>query len=602
MFKEIRNIAIVAHVDHGKTTLVDEMLKQSGTFRANQEVAERMMDSNDLEREKGITIMAKNTAVYWHDYKINIVDTPGHADFGGEVERILKMVNGVILLVDAAEGPLPQTKFVLRKSLQLGYKPIVVINKIDRPDARPDEVLNMIFDLFVDLNADHDQLDFKVLYAIGKQGIASYSLEVPGTDLNPLFETIMEIVPPPAIDTTKPFKMLVSNIEWNDFVGRIAVGRIEQGTIKVNQEITLLSHEGEIKQKARATKLFTYHGLKREPIENSEAGDIIALAGYPDVNIGDTLADSKDATPLPFMNIDKPTLAMYFRVNDSPFAGKEGQFVTSNFIKDRLDKEGRNNVAIQIENTDSPDAFKVSGRGELQLAILIETMRREGYEFAVSRPEVLFQTIDGVLTEPMEEIIIDVHSDFSNKVIDNLLKRKAVMISMNQEGENHRIAFSVPSRGLIGFRGELMTETRGTGLMHQQFAGYEPHKGEIPGRNRGAIVAMEDGETTHYALEGVQDRGQFFVEPGNVVYKGMVIGQYNRADDLLVNITKKKQLTNHRASQTADAAKISVPRRMSLEQHIEFLDTDELLEVTPKSLRLRKFYLDPNDRKRFGKK
>jgi len=602
MFKEIRNIAIVAHVDHGKTTLVDEMLKQSGTFRANQEVATRMMDSNDLEREKGITIMAKNTAVYWHDYKINIVDTPGHADFGGEVERILKMVNGVILLVDAAEGPLPQTKFVLRKSLQLGYKPIVVINKIDRPDARPDEVLNMIFDLFVDLNADHDQLDFKVLYAIGKQGIASYSLEEPGTDLNPLFETIMEIVPPPAIDKTKPFKMLVSNIEWNDFVGRIAVGRIEQGTIKVNQEITLLSHEGEIKQKARATKLFTYHGLKREPIENSEAGDIIALAGYPDVNIGDTLADSKDATPLPFMNIDKPTLAMYFRVNDSPFAGKEGQFVTSNFIKDRLDKEARNNVAILIENTESPEAFKVSGRGELQLAILIETMRREGFEFAVSRPEVLFQTIDGELCEPMEEIIIDVHSDYSNKVIDNLLKRKAVMMSMNQEGENNRISFSVPSRGLIGFRGELMTETRGTGLMHQQFAGYEPHKGEIPGRSRGAIVAMEDGETTHYALEGVQDRGQFFVEPGNSVYKGMVIGQYNRADDLMVNITKKKALTNHRASQTADAAKISVARKMSLEQHIEFLDTDELLEVTPKSLRLRKFYLDANDRKRFGKK
>jgi len=385
-------------------------------------------------------------------------------------------------------------------------------------------------------------------------------------------------------------------------VGRIAVGRIEQGTIKVNQEITLLSHEGEIKQKARATKLFTYHGLKREPIENSEAGDIIALAGYPDVNIGDTLADSKDATPIPFMNIDKPTLAMYFRVNDSPFAGKEGQFVTSNFIKDRLDKEARNNVAILIENTESPEAFKVSGRGELQLAILIETMRREGFEFAVSRPEVLFQTIDGELCEPMEEIIIDVHSDYSNKVIDNLLKRKAVMMSMNQEGENNRISFSVPSRGLIGFRGELMTETRGTGLMHQQFAGYEPHKGEIPGRSRGAIVAMEDGETTHYALEGVQDRGQFFVEPGNSVYKGMVIGQYNRADDLLVNITKKKALTNHRASQTADAAKVSVAKKMSLEQHIEFLDTDELLEVTPKSLRLRKFYLDANDRKRYSKK
>lgn len=602
MSKEIRNIAIVAHVDHGKTTLVDEMLKQSGTFRANQDVAERVMDSNDLEREKGITIMAKNTAVIWHDMKINIVDTPGHADFGGEVERILRMVNGVILLVDAAEGPLPQTKFVLRKSLQLGYKPIVVINKIDRPDARPDEVLDMVFDLFVDLNATDDQLNFKILYAIGKQGKASYSLEEPGVNLDPLFQTIVDVVPQPDIDTTLPFKMLVSNIEWNDFVGRIAVGRIEQGSIKVNQEVALLSYDGELKQKARATKLFTYHGLKREPTDYVESGDIIALAGYPDVSIGDTLADAKDQTPLPFLNIDKPTLAMYFRVNDSPFAGREGQYVTSNFIKDRLDKEVRNNVAIQVELTDSPDAFKVSGRGELQLAILIEMMRREGFEFAVSRPEVLMQIIDGVSCEPMEEIIVDVHSDYSNKVIDNLLKRKASMISMNQEGENHRITFSVPSRGLIGFRGELMTETRGTGLMHQQFSGYEPYKGDIAGRNRGAIVALEDGETTHYALEGVQDRGIFFVEPGDPCYKGMVIGQYNRADDLVVNITKKKAMTNHRASQTADSIRIGVAKKMSLEEHIEFIDTDELLEVTPKNLRLRKFHLDPNDRKRFAKK
>lgn len=602
MTKELRNIAIVAHVDHGKTTLVDEMLKQSGTFRANQDVAERVMDSNDLEREKGITIMAKNTAVIWHDMKINIVDTPGHADFGGEVERILRMVNGVILLVDAAEGPLPQTKFVLRKSLQLGYKPIVVINKIDRPDARPDEVLDMVFDLFVDLNATDEQLNFKILYAIGKQGKASYSLEEPGVNLDPLFQTIVDVVPQPDIDTTLPFKMLVSNIEWNDFVGRIAVGRIEQGSIKVNQEVALLSYDGELKQKARATKLFTYHGLKREPATYVESGDIIALAGYPDVSIGDTLADAKDQTPLPFLNIDKPTLAMYFRVNDSPFAGREGQYITSNFIKDRLDKEVRNNVAIQVELTDSPDAFKVSGRGELQLAILIEMMRREGFEFAVSRPEVLYQEIDGVKCEPMEEIIIDVHSDFSNKVIDNLLKRKAAMISMNQEGENHRITFSVPSRGLIGFRGELMTETRGTGLMHQQFSGYEPYKGDIAGRSRGAIVALEDGETTHYALEGVQDRGIFFVEPGDPCYKGMVIGQYNRADDLVVNITKKKAMTNHRASQTADSIRIGVAKKMSLEEHIEFIDTDELLEVTPKSLRLRKFYLDPNDRKRLAKK
>lgn len=602
MSKDLRNIAIVAHVDHGKTTLVDEMLKQSGMFRANQEVAERVMDSNDLEREKGITIMAKNTAIVWRDTKINIVDTPGHADFGGEVERILKMVNGVILLVDAAEGPLPQTKFVLRKSLQLGYKPIVVINKIDRPDARPDDVLNMVFDLFVDLHANDDQLDFKVLYAIGKQGVASRSLDVPGTSLDPLFETILEVVTPPEKDLTKPFKMLVSNVEWNDFVGRIAVGRLEQGFIKVNQDVALLTNTGELKHKARATKLFTYHGLKREPVEVAEAGDIIAIAGYPDVNIGDTLTDAKDMTPLPFMDIDKPTLAMYFRVNDSPFSGREGTYVTSNFIKDRLDKEVRNNVAIKVEPTENPDVFKVAGRGELQLAILIETMRREGFEFSVSRPEVLMQTIDGVECEPMEEVIIDVHSDYSNKVIDNLLKRKGVMLSMNQEGDNHRIAFTVPSRGLIGFRGELLTETRGTGLMHQQFMGYEPYKGEIAGRLRGAIVALEDGETTAYALEGMQDRGVFFVEPGDPVYKGMVIGQYNRADDLIVNITKKKNLTNHRASQTADSVKIAVARKMSLEEHIEFLDTDELLEVTPKSLRLRKLYLDPNDRKRYSKK
>lgn len=596
--QSIRNIAIVAHVDHGKTTLVDAMLKQSGTFRENQDVAERVMDSNDLEREKGITISSKNTAIHWKDTKINIVDTPGHADFGGEVERVVRMVNGVILLVDAAEGPLPQTKFVLRKSLQLGYQPIVVINKIDRQDARPDAVLNEIFDLFVDLDADDDQLDFTVLYAIGINGVAGTEPDNLDEDLTVLFETIVNEVPAPQNDVDKKFKMLVSSVDYNDYLGRIAVGRIEQGTIKLNQDLMLLSHEGEKRDQARVTKLFTFSGLKRDPIEEAVAGDIIAIAGYEDVSIGDTLTDSSDPTPIPFQNIDKPTMAMFFRVNDSPFAGKEGKYVTSNFLKDRLEKEDRNNVAIQLSATESPDVFKVAGRGELQLAILIETMRREGYEFAVSRPEVLYQEEDGKTLEPVEEVIVDVHSDYSNKVIDNLQKRKGLMQGMHQEGENNRIIFHVPSRGLIGFRGEMLTDTRGTGMMHQQFLEYQPYKGDIPGRNRGAIVALEKGETTAYSLENTQDRGDFFVEPGDGVYEGQVIGINNRAGELVVNIAKKKNLTNHRATQTSDSVKISVARKMSLEEHIEFLDTDELLEVTPSSLRIRKMYLKEHERRK----
>jgi len=578
------------------------MLKQSGTFRVNQEVAERVMDSNDLEREKGITIMAKNTAVIWKDTKINIIDTPGHADFGGEVERILKMVNGVILLVDAAEGPLPQTRFVLRKSLALGYRPIVVINKIDRHDARPDAVLNEIFDLFVGLDAHDEQLDFPVLYAIGVQGIAKRHLDDEDTDLSAMFELIVNHVPGPDRNTEAPFKMLVSNVEWNDYLGRIAVGRVEQGTVIKNQDVVLLDQDGKTKQKGRATKLFTFSGLERTPVEKAEAGDIIALAGYEETNIGDTLTDISDMTPLKYFDIDMPTIAMYFRVNDSPFAGLEGKFVTSNQMKDRLYKEIRTNVSLQVIPTESADVYKVSGRGELQLAILIETMRREGYEFAVSRPEVVLREIDGVLSEPVEEVVIDVATEYSNKVVDILLNRRGIMTSMNQEGDNTRVAFKVPSRGLIGFRNDVLTETRGTAMIHQQFDAYEPYKGDIAGRTNGALIAMENGNVTAYALEGVQDRGIFFSEPGDPVYMGQVVGINNRNEDMILNVVKKKNLTNHRASQTSDSVKIGVARKMSLEQCIEFIDDDELLEVTPKSLRIRKKYLDPNERKRMEKK
>ena len=599
---DIRNIAIIAHVDHGKTTLVDQMLKQSGTFHENQQVDERVMDSGDLEKEKGITISSKNTAVKWNDTKINIVDTPGHADFGGEVERILKMVNGVILLVDAAEGPLPQTKFVLRKSLKLGYQPIVVINKIDRKDARPDAVLNEIFDLFVALDAEDEQLDFPLLYAIGIDGVCKRELEDDTKDLRPLFETIVQHVPPPEHDESGPFKMLVSSVDWNDYVGRIAIGRIEQGVIKQHDDIVLINRQGEQLDKSKATKLFTYSGLKREPVEEALAGDIIALAGYEEVNIGNTISSPMDAEPISYFDIDQPTIAMFFRVNTSPFAGKEGEYVTSNMIKDRLYRELETNVSLRVEPTENPDIYKVSGRGELQLSILIETMRREGFEFAVSKPEVLYKEVDGQTHEPFEEVVVDVHSDYSSKVIDNLQQRKGLMTSMVPEGDNVRITFKVPSRGLIGFRGEMMTETRGTGIMHQQFDSYEPYAGKIPGRTRGALIALEQGNATSYALEKVQDRGQFFVKPGDPVYAGQVVGINNRPDDLVVNVAKKKNLTNHRETQTQDAVKISQSKKMSLEQHLEFIDDDELLEVTPQSLRIRKLYLDHNKRKRENKK
>jgi GTP-binding protein len=598
MLQPIRNIAIIAHVDHGKTTLVDEMLRQSGTFRENQEVAERVMDSNVLERERGITIMAKNTAVNWNGTKINIVDTPGHADFGGEVERILKMVNGVILLVDAAEGPLPQTRFVLRKSLALGYRPIVVINKMDRKDARPDDVINEVFDLFVSLDASDEQLDFPLLYAVGLKGWARRNPGDTNEDLGPLFDLIIDHVPEPERPIDKPFKMLVSNVEWNDYVGRIAIGRVEQGAIQRNQPILLVNRHGEVKEKSRITKLFTYAGLEKIPVDSGEAGDVIALAGYELTDIGDSLTAESDPTPVAYYDIDKPTIAMYFRVNDSPFAGLEGKYVTSNMIKDRLMKELRTNVSLRVDMTDNPDVFKVSGRGELQLAILIETMRREGYEFSVSRPEVLMQEVEGVLHEPVEEVVITVDEQYSSRVIEILMGRKGTMTGMTTEMDMIRLDFRVPSRGLIGFRGDVLTETRGTAMIHQQFDSYEPYKGEIPGRSNGVLVALEPGGVTQYALEGLQDRGQFIIEPGDPVYMGQVVGFNNRSDDMIVNVVKKKNLTNHRAAQSADAVKLSTAKKLSLEQFLEIIEDDELLEVTPKSFRVRKKFLNPHERKK----
>lgn len=600
MHPSIRNIAIIAHVDHGKTTLVDEMLRQSGTFRENQEVAERVMDSNVLERERGITIMAKNTAVIWNGTKINIVDTPGHADFGGEVERILKMVNGVILLVDAAEGPLPQTRFVLRKSLALGYRPIVVINKMDRKDARPDDVINEVFDLFVSLDASDEQLDFPLLYAVGLKGWARREVSDTNEDLGPLFDLIIDHVTEPERPLEKPFKMLVSNVEWNDYVGRIAIGRVEQGSIERNQPILLVNRHGEIKEKSRITKLFTYAGLEKIPVDRGEAGDVIALAGYEQTDIGDSLTAESDPTPVPYYDIDKPTIAMFFRVNDSPFAGLEGKYVTSNMIKDRLLKELRTNVSLRVDMTDNPDIYKVSGRGELQLAILIETMRREGYEFSVSRPEVLMQEVEGVLHEPVEEVVITVDEQYSSRVIEILMGRRGTMSGMTTEMDMIRLDFRVPSRGLIGFRSDVLTETRGTAMIHQQFDSYEPYKGEIPGRTNGVLVSLENGNVTHYALEGLQDRGQFIIEPGDPVYMGQVVGFSNRGDDMVVNVVKKKNLTNHRAAQSADSVKLSTAKKLSLEQFLEVIEDDELVEVTPKSFRVRKKFLNPHDRKKKG--
>jgi GTP-binding protein len=599
--QDIRNIAIIAHVDHGKTTLVDQMLRQSGTFRANESVAERVMDSNDLEREKGITIMAKNTSIHWSGHKINIVDTPGHADFGGEVERILKMVDGVLLLVDAAEGCLPQTKFVLKKSLSLGLKPIVVINKIDRKDARPQEVLDEVFELFMSLGATYEQLEFPIVYAVGKFGLAKHKLEDEKMDdLAPLFQTIIDKVPPPPGEMDAPYQMLVANVDWSDYLGRLAVGRIFRGKVKSGDWIARIKHDGTI-EKAKISKLYVFEGLKRTETDEAGAGEIIQLAGLEDVHIGETIADMNQPDPLPIITVDEPTISMNFMVNDSPFAGKEGKFVTSRHLRERLIRELRKNISIRVEDV-SPDTFKVAARGELQLAILIETMRREGYEFSVSKPEVIMQVVDGDTMEPIEQVVIDVPEEHVGSVIEALGIRKGQMVNMaTLNGQTH-LEYHVPSRGMIGFRGEFLTMTRGTGVLNQLFYDYETYKGPIPGRTRGALISLEDGDTTAYAMENLQERSTFFIPAGTKVYTGMIVGENSREEDMIVNVTKKKHLTNMRASGSDGAVQLDTPRLMSLEQQIEWLDDDELLEVTPESTRFRKRILDPNDRNRERKR
>jgi len=594
--KDIRNIAIIAHVDHGKTTLVDYMLKQTGAWRENQHVEKRIMDSNALEKERGITILAKNCSVHYKGIKINIVDTPGHADFGGEVERTLRMIDGVLLLVDAAEGPLPQTKFVLKKSLDLGLKPIVVINKIDRKDARPNEVLDEVFDLFVSLGASEEQLDFPFIYAVAKQGIAKINLEDESDSLKPLFDLIVEQVPEPQANLEEPFQMLISAIDYNDYLGRIGIGRISNGTIKIGDNIVLIPREGN-KINAKITKIYTYDNIKRVEAQELTAGDIGAIAGLEDVDIGDTVADPKKPEGLPFVAIDEPTITMNFMVNNSPFAGLEGKYVTTRNISDRLSRELKSNVSLRVEMTDSPDTFKVSGRGELHLAILIENMRREGYEIQLSKPEVIMKKIADVLCEPIEHLIIDVPEEFVGIVIEKLGKRKAEMKNMVTYNENSRVEFLIPSRGLIGYRAEFVTDTRGTGIMHHNFHEYEPFKGDISHRTKGALIAMEPGIASSYAMFKLQERTVFFVAPGTKVYEGMVVGENSRENDMRVNVTKTKQLTNMRASGADEAIRLEPPIIHTLEQAIEWITDDEFVEVTPESIRIRKRYLTEMDKK-----
>lgn len=600
---KLRNIAIIAHVDHGKTTLVDNMLKQSGTFRENQNVQERAMDSNDQERERGITILAKCTSVIWKDFRINIVDTPGHADFGGEVERILSMVDGVVLLVDAAEGPMPQTKFVLSKALELNLKPIVVINKVDRQDERVEEVLDEVFELFMALDATNEQIDFPIIYASGRSGWAANSLEAPREDLSPLFDIIIKHVDEPKTFPEPKFSMLVTTREYNSYLGRILTGRVYSGEVKVNQNIKVLNREGEFVENARISKILAFRGLERVPVENAKAGDIIAIAGISKATVSDTLCDAEIAKPLPSLPIDPPTLAMTFAINDSPLAGKEGTKLTSRIIGDRLFAETEGNVAIRVTRTPDNEAFEVAGRGELQLGVFIETLRREGFELSISRPRVLFkQDESGAKLEPIENIQVDVDDDFVGIVVESLSKRKCEMVDMKPSGGGKtRISFKGPSRGLIGYHGQFLTETRGTGIMNRNFDSYGPYTGQIEGRRNGVLIANSTGEASAYALWNLQERGKMFINPGEKVYEGMVIGQNSKDNDLEVNPLKAKQLTNIRASGKDESISLTPPVIMSLEQTISYIDDDELVEVTPKSIRIRKRHLNSVDRKRAQK-
>ena len=599
--EDVRNIAIIAHVDHGKTTLVDVLLKQSGVFRSNQEVAERVMDSNDIEKERGITILSKNTAVMYGDTKINIIDTPGHADFGGEVERVLKMVNGVILVVDAFEGAMPQTKFVLKKALELNLPVIVCVNKIDRPEARPEGVIDEILELFIDLDASEEQLDCPFIFASAKEGTASLDYNVPGTDMKPLFETIIDYIPAPTGDENASTQILISTIDFNEYVGRIGVGKVDNGTIKVNQEVVMVNaHDESINKKVKISKLYEFDGLNKVEVTEATVGSIVAISGIADIHIGDTLCSPENPTPIPFQKISEPTIAMHFLVNDSPLAGQEGKFVTSRHLRERLFRELNTDVSLRVEETDTTESYKVSGRGELHLSVLIENMRREGYEFAVSKAEVLYKTDEnGQKLEPMETAIIDVADEFSGTVISMLNQRKGELQGMSTtNGGYTRLEFSIPSRGLIGFRGEFLTATKGTGIINTLFDGYGPFKGEIQYRKQGSLIAFESGETITYGLFNAQERGTLFVGPGEKVYAGMVIGQNGKAEDIEVNVCKRKQLTNTRASGSDDALKLTPPRILSLEQALEFIDTDELLEITPDNIRIRKKILDPTLRMR----
>jgi len=601
----MRNIAIIAHVDHGKTTLVDVLLRQSGSFRENQQVAERAMDSNDLERERGITILAKCTSVLWKDMRINIVDTPGHADFGGEVERILSMVDGVVVLVDAAEGPLPQTKFVVGKALKLGLQPIVLINKVDRPDARPHEVHDEVFDLFAALDADDEQLDFPTLFASGRQGWAAESMEAPRTDMAPLFDLIRRHVPPPHnVDAAAPFRMLVTTLEANPYLGRLLTGRIQAGTVRANMPVKALSHEGKPLELGRVTKILAFRGLERVALDEASAGDIVAIAGLTRTTVADTICDPEVNEPIEAQPIDPPTLAMTFLVNTSPLAGREGDKVTSRVIRDRLMRESEGNVAIRITMTEDADAFEVAGRGELQLGILIETMRREGFELAISRPRVLFKSdpITGQRQEPIEEVVVDVDEEFSGTVVNKMSERKAELTEMRPSGGGKlRLTFLAPSRGLIGYHSEFLTDTRGTGLMNRLFHGYAPFKGPIAARRTGVLIANGEGTAVAYALWNLEDRGPMLIDPGVPVYQGMIIGEHTRGNDLEVNVLKGKQLTNIRTTSKDEAVRLTPPIQMTLEKALAYIADDELVEVTPKSIRLRKRLLDPNDRKRAAK-